>query len=151
MSTKTIAPTSHVGAVRAYLARWNQGVESAREATVEVMAPDCLWEQPGCPTTTSPAEAVELITQWHDAMGMDRVHHEMRFAAGAGARVFTERVNHIYIDDGTLVVSLPSAGVFEFDDDGRLTAWREYYDARRMQALLVATGVHEAERRPRTR
>ncbi|MEQ8167102.1 MAG: limonene-1,2-epoxide hydrolase family protein, partial [Alphaproteobacteria bacterium] len=44
----------------------------------------------------------------------------------AGGRVVTERVDHF--DFGTARVALPIVGLFEFDGEGRIAAWREYFD-----------------------
>jgi limonene-1,2-epoxide hydrolase len=43
-----------------------------------------------------------------------------------GSVVFNERLDRFRIGDGWL--ELPIAGVFEVDDTGRITLWRDYFD-----------------------
>ena len=48
---------------------------------------------------------------------------------GRGNTVFRERMEYFDMDpDGDHIV-LPVAGVFEFDDSGKIVNWREYWDA----------------------
>jgi hypothetical protein len=42
--------------------------------------------------------------------------------------VWTERVDHLRRADGRLIVSAPVAGIVEWRD-GRIVAWREYFDS----------------------
>lgn len=57
----------------------------------------------------------------------------------SGGVVFNERVDRFRIGDGWL--ELPVAGVFEVDDDGLITLWRDYFDMgaymRQMAALTA--------------
>jgi limonene-1,2-epoxide hydrolase len=50
-----------------------------------------------------------------------------------GNRVYTERVDHFETVDGR-TIPLPVAGVFEIAD-GKITAWRDYFD---LQTFLSA-------------
>lgn len=43
-------------------------------------------------------------------------------------RVVTERVDTFGFKDGTIMKELPVLGIFEFDKDGKISAWREYWD-----------------------
>ena len=49
--------------------------------------------------------------------------------------VFNERIDRFRIGDGWL--ELPVAGVFEVDDDGRITLWRDYSDLASSQRQLT--------------
>ena len=51
-----------------------------------------------------------------------------------GNVVFNERVDRFRIGDGWL--ELPIAGVFEVDDDGLITLWRDYFDMSSYQRQL---------------
>ena len=53
----------------------------------------------------------------------------------AGNVVFNERVDRFRIGDGWL--ELPVAGVFEVDDDGRISLWRDYFDLGSYQRRLA--------------
>ena len=43
--------------------------------------------------------------------------------------VFTERRDHVTMNDFDRRIFSSVNAVFEFDDDGRIVAWREYWDA----------------------
>ena len=45
-----------------------------------------------------------------------------------GNTVFTERVDRFVLRDRD--VAVPVLGVFEFDSDGRIGAWRDYFDSK---------------------
>jgi len=52
--------------------------------------------------------------------------HEMKNVAASGNVVFTERVDWSFSKERW--VSIPLVAVFELNDAGRITAWREYLD-----------------------
>ena len=52
-----------------------------------------------------------------------------------GNVVFNERIDRFHIGDGWL--ELPLAGVFEVDDDGLITLWRDYFDLGSYQRQLA--------------
>lgn len=52
-----------------------------------------------------------------------------------GRTVFNERLDRFRIGTGWL--ELPVAGVFEVDDEGRITLWRDYFDLGTYQRQLV--------------
>ncbi|PHS73452.1 MAG: limonene-1,2-epoxide hydrolase [Cycloclasticus sp.] len=43
-------------------------------------------------------------------------------------RVVTERVDTFGMKDGSTIDALPVLGIFEFDDNGKICSWREYWD-----------------------
>jgi limonene-1,2-epoxide hydrolase len=59
--------------------------------------------------------------------GVESVVFETHRIAAAGNVVFTERDDIFTFTTGARV-SLPVAGVFEVNEDGRITAWRDYFD-----------------------
>jgi len=52
-----------------------------------------------------------------------------------GNVVFNERIDRFQIGEGWL--ELPLAGVFEVDDDGLITLWRDYFDLASYQRQLA--------------
>jgi limonene-1,2-epoxide hydrolase len=86
-----------------------------------------VWEQTGFPTTTGPDEAAELFNSL-GAMGFVSVDIDFRNVVAAGDVVCTERVDWLVRPDGSRVGPLPIVGVTEFRD-GKITAWREYFDS----------------------
>ena len=64
---------------------------------------------------------------------------EITDLAIAGNTVFTERVDRMKVMGAS--IELPVAGVFEVDDDGKLTAWRDYFDLGTVMEQLKAAGI----------
>jgi limonene-1,2-epoxide hydrolase len=64
---------------------------------------------------------------------------EFRNLAAVGDTVFTERVDRFSLNDTQMTV--PVAGIFEFDGDGLIKAWRDYYDFADLERQLLAAGV----------
>ena len=77
--------------------------------------------------TTGPDQAMGVLS----AMGGDAETVDMRVdnlaVASIGARVLTERVDHIIGPDGNPSMSFRVMGIFE-TQDGKITAWRDYFD-----------------------
>ena len=99
------------------------------------MAPDAkyhvsAWEPPFVGHDAIRAELLqqgEVVTD---------VHSEILSIASAGQTVFTER-----FDFGTMSgkpAEFHIAGVFEVGDDGKITAWRDYFDTKEMEAHVGA-------------
>jgi limonene-1,2-epoxide hydrolase len=96
-------------------------------------ADDCVWEQPGFPTTRSVDEAVRLAASL-GGMGLATIEVEYRNVATAGDVLFTERIDWLIRPDGTRVGAVPVVGVTEFRD-GKIAAWREYFDTANLPQL----------------
>ncbi|HLW18098.1 MAG TPA: SgcJ/EcaC family oxidoreductase [Actinomycetota bacterium] len=64
---------------------------------------------------------------------------EITQTAVTGSTVFNERIDRMKIVG--VPVELPVAGVFELDDAGKLTAWRDYFDLSMLMTQLNAAGV----------
>ena len=52
---------------------------------------------------------------------------EMVSIAASGNRVLTERIDHFEVEDGKKI-SLPVMGAFELTPEGKISAWRDYFD-----------------------
>ena len=64
---------------------------------------------------------------------------EITALAVSGNTVFTERIDRMKIAGAP--VELPVVGVFEVDDAGKLTAWRDYFDMNAVMTQLSAAGI----------
>lgn len=53
---------------------------------------------------------------------------EMLNVTANDQRVVTERLDSFDLLDGSSMKELPVLGIFEFDADGKICAWREYWD-----------------------
>ena len=59
--------------------------------------------------------------------------------------MFTERVDRFMINDTLMAVAV--AGIFDFDTEGRIVDWRDYYDWADLERQLVGAGVDMSARR----
>ena len=59
---------------------------------------------------------------------------EIRHIASSGNVVLTERVDHLSIQGKP--VALPVMGTFEIGDDGKIHAWRDYFDMGQLTAQM---------------
>jgi len=66
--------------------------------------------------------------------GVERVEFEIRNAAAAGDVVLNERIDRFFTPDRT--IELPVMGTFEVAD-GRITAWRDYFDLNQFMTQLA--------------
>jgi limonene-1,2-epoxide hydrolase len=111
------------------------GVESMKTVVRRYFADDCQWSNPGAPTTTGPEEAIELMLQFEEVIGLHSTRIEVRHIIGSGNLVMAERLDTAVKEDGTDIVGIWITGVFEFDGP-RIAHWREYFDPTPVQAFL---------------
>jgi limonene-1,2-epoxide hydrolase len=119
--------TSNEDVLGALFKAWGEGIEPGAAAIREAFTSDCRWEQTGVPTTTGPDEAADLILGM-SAVGFARIEVELRSVVASGDVVCTERLDHMYRADGSLIATFPVVGVTEFRE-GKISAWREYFDS----------------------
>ena len=67
------------------------------------------------------------------AARMKALPWEIRYIVADGDVVMTERVDHFLV--GSDPVSVPCMGIFELRN-GKITAWRDYWDLRQFEAQL---------------
>lgn len=65
----------------------------------------------------------------------ERIEWRMLSIAGSGNKVLTERVDDFWVSGRK--ISIPVMGTFEVRD-GRITAWRDYFDLPTFQNQLMA-------------
>lgn len=78
---------------------------------------------------SQPVRGSDAIRElWADYMRrIARYDADILNLAGTGNVVFVERIEHLSMPDGRSM-SLPITAVFELDDAGKITAWRDYWD-----------------------
>lgn len=76
----------------------------------------------------APVEGVDAIraTIAGFTTGVDKVEFEVKHLAAAGDVVLTERIDSFVFPNGR--IDLPVSGTFELDGDGKIAAWRDYFD-----------------------
>jgi len=119
--------------LREVLHAWTEGIPASKAAIHRHFTDDCRWEQVGLPTTTGPDEAAGLMGTMEE-MGFSNMAVEFRNVAAVADLVFTERVDWLIRTDGSRVGPWPVVGVTEFRD-GKISAWREYFDGRNLDML----------------
>jgi limonene-1,2-epoxide hydrolase len=125
----TIVPMSPSEIVTAFI----EAIERKDVAAAAALAsPSISYENmPMQPIVGRDAMAATLEMFLGNASEIDWVilrQHEI------GNVVFNERIDRFRIGDGWL--ELPLAGVFEVDDDGLITLWRDYFDLASYQRQL---------------
>ncbi len=68
---------------------------------------------------------------------IDRLEFQVRNIAAVGDTVLTERVDVFHLSNGK--IELPVMGTFEVKD-GKIAAWRDYFDLNQYMSQLQAAG-----------
>jgi limonene-1,2-epoxide hydrolase len=120
--------------VREYLAAW-----TARDADAlaAYFTEDAVWHESWRdPVLGRAAIREELAFQISWATDFDL---QVLTIATTGNSVMTERRDRFVMNGHQIEV--PVAGVFDLDDDGKFTAWRDYYDWNQLSEQLVTAGI----------
>ncbi|WP_019873735.1 limonene-1,2-epoxide hydrolase family protein [Sporichthya polymorpha] len=91
---------------------------------------DFLWENTGSPPTYGKAAAMEFLSKLHDTLEMEWCTAELRNlasrkAANGDGIVLTERVDRIFLADGTEAIAIPIMGCFTVRD-GKIARYADY-------------------------
>lgn len=100
------------------------------------------WNSPWQPVRGRPAirETLRL-----GAQRMTALPWELRHIVADGNVVMTERVDHFMT--GNNRVSVPCMGIFELRD-GKIAAWRDYWDLGQFEAQLNTPGPNGGQQAP---
>jgi limonene-1,2-epoxide hydrolase len=114
--------------VRAFLALWDKpgGLDQAFR---EYFTPATVWENVGWVTTVGPEEAIALKHKYDAQTGMAAIRVDNLAVAEIGNKVLTERVDHLLDRAGNVLFSPAVMGIFELEN-GKIVAWRDYFDTR---------------------
>jgi limonene-1,2-epoxide hydrolase len=101
------------------------------EALMEFFADDAVYHN----IPMAPVEGKDAIRTTIAGFtgGVDRIEFELLAIAANGGTVLTERVDRFVRPDKTM--SLPVMGTFEVVD-GKIVAWRDYFDLQQFMAQL---------------
>jgi limonene-1,2-epoxide hydrolase len=108
--------------VRDFCAAWGR---ADLASIMEAFAEDAIYHNiPMAPCEGKPAikEFIESFLG-SNPKGID---FDIRLQVATGNVVFNERVDTLEV--GGREIALPVCGVFEVDDDGKISAWRDYFD-----------------------
>jgi limonene-1,2-epoxide hydrolase len=124
----------HEATVRAFFDAW---VERDPDRLTSFFAADGAWSEANRDAAKGPDE-IRPVFELQTGFGSD-FSFEFKRLEVVGDTVFTERVDRFVIND--MAMAVPVAGIFDFDGDGRITSWRDYYDWSLLEAQLLAAGV----------
>jgi len=102
--------------------------EGLREAIRRWFTPATVWVNTGLAETTGPDEAIALVDELERTMGIASIRIELLAIAETGGKVLTERIDVMLDARGNELSRGPVMGIFEIAD-GRIAAWREYFDS----------------------
>jgi limonene-1,2-epoxide hydrolase len=128
----------HADSVLRFFDEWDTDFATMCAAFWKYFAPEAVWwNTPVFPAVTGVQEAIDQILRPSNesALGMDRIRVDTLNIAQVGNLVYNERIDHIIRADGSVVLSIPIAGVIEFTEAGLVVSWRDYCDT----TALVAT------------
>ena len=127
-------PADHAATIRAFFDAW---IARDPDRLTAFFAPDGEWREANRATAKGHAE-IRPVFELQTGFASD-FSFELKQLAVTGNTAFTERVDRFVIN-GT-AMEVPVAGVFEFDPDGRIASWRDYYDWSDLERQLVSAGV----------
>jgi limonene-1,2-epoxide hydrolase len=138
MTTMTDQP--HVESVLKFFDEWDTDFETMCQSFWKYFAPNAVWwNTPRFPQVTGVEEAVEKILRPSNesALAMDRIRVDTLNITQVDNLVYNERIDHIIRKDGSVALSIPIAGVIEFDDNGQVVEWRDYCDTTDLVAAMT--------------
>ena len=114
--------------VEAFLARLGEPGGFAASVT-QWFTPETVYENIGMSRTVGIDEALAFVTEFERGFGAIAIRVETLAICAVGNKVLTERIDYVMNAAGAPAMTIPLMGVFEVAD-GRITAWRDYFDTR---------------------
>lgn len=103
------------------------GKSGFQDALRDYFTPSTVWENVGLATTTGVDEALAFLAVSEEAAGITHFDVDMLCIVADGGRVLTERVDRLLNAMGEPVATIRLMGIFEVAD-GKIAAWRDYFD-----------------------
>ena len=129
--------------VREFIAAWSEG--DARKLADFFTEDAVVWNDGR--TTVRGREAIHEHFAAQLSVCTD-CEFEITETAVSGNTVFNERIDRMKIAGAP--TELPVAGVFEVDEAGKVTAWRDYFDLNSVMTQLSAAGIGGDPSAPRS-
>jgi limonene-1,2-epoxide hydrolase len=118
---------------RDFFEAWGNGW-STFVASFDHFADDCVWVQ-GSAVTRTRGDAVGLMINAHETAGVERCDVTITNLWVVENTVITERIDTMYRVDGSLVATAPVTGIMDFNREGQIQSWREYFDSASLGSL----------------
>lgn len=106
---------------------WEESFE-AMSASFDILTDDCLLVQAGLPDCTGPKEIQAFLKMARDAGRFETVKVDTLRLVEDGDAVVSERIDYLITKDGKTVATIEVLGIMTFNKDGKISAWREYFD-----------------------
>lgn len=136
MTTETEARNAALA--RDLFVRWGRSHAEMRQTFLDYFSDDCLFQQTRLPDLVGGAASARFIDAAR-GRGIETVDVEIRTLVAQGRHVASERIDYLKDDAGHILRTIPAVGFMEIED-GKIVAWRDYFDS----ALLVSPAVNAA-------
>ncbi len=110
------------------------------DAALELVTPDIEYDNVPMGKVSGP-EGIRSILDWM-IEGLDEVEFVIVRQIAAGNIVMNERLDRFRI--GEQWIEVPVAGVFEVDESGLITLWRDFFDQPTLMDRLAEVMAHPA-------
>lgn len=107
------------------------------EGAVALCADDVEYDNVPMGKNIGPAAVLEFLMPM--VAGVDEVKFIVHRQAATGNVVMNERTDRF--TKGGVSADIPVAGIFEVDDDGKITLWRDYFDMGSVAAIMELLGA----------
>jgi limonene-1,2-epoxide hydrolase len=97
------------------------------EGLINALAPDALYYNMPLVPIHGRDEFRAFWEPFYMIIRTYRIEHNK--LDGKGNFVFSERMEYFKMEPDGNHIELPVAGVFDFNDNGKIVAWREYWDS----------------------
>ena len=107
------------------------------EGAVALCADDVEYDNVPMGKNIGPAAVLEFLMPM--VAGVDEVEFIVHRQTATGNVVMNERTDRF--TKGGVSADIPVAGVFEVNDDGKITLWRDYFDMGSVAAIMELLGA----------
>lgn len=107
------------------------------EGAVALCADDVEYDNVPMGKNIGPAAVLEFLMPM--VAGVDAVEFIVHRQTATGNVVMNERTDRF--TKGGVSADIPVAGIFEVNDDGKITLWRDYFDMGSVAAIMELLGA----------
>jgi limonene-1,2-epoxide hydrolase len=136
--------TDNVRQVKEFFSRWEKSFEELCNSFHDFLAPDGMWENVGFIATYGAEQAVKDVLEPAHAKGMGTIKVDIERIGEVNSVVWSSRVDHILLPDGSLAMSVPVVAIMEFTPQKKVSSWKEYFDSSFGESLLPSAPERES-------
>lgn len=109
------------------LEMWTRGQEETIQTWRDHCLPDFIWWNSGRGAVNGLDASVKKIEGMHEHLHFSYLKVPVRNFVSVGNVVIVERIDELYLEDGSLLQAVPVVGVVEFEGE-KIKEWRDYCD-----------------------